>query len=365
MSRHSRARSLPVATTLLVACGAVSGCWVEEIQIEPDGWIPDRDGDADGRDGPPVESCNGLDDDGDGATDEEFECVAGAERPCAEATCAGVQVCDPVGCTWRPCDFGPPPPHDSCTGALELAASGEYAGTTCGATDDHMPPAGCAGGGGRDVWYRFVLTERETVYADTADGNTWDSVLQLRWGECGGGLPPVVCADDQCPLVSGGRRSQLLEALDPGTYYLVVDGSAADEAGPFTLRFQHAACGSPTALSGNGNFDGTTTGREDRWAGSCGGEASPDVFYAFGLCEPRTVTASTCTPMPGFDSVLAFLGSGCSVADELACNDDDPECGHGSGRSTVTATLPAGLNFLVVDGRRSAGGAYRLIVSGL
>ncbi len=359
------------STAVVVAFALVaSGCWVEQVQIEPDGWIPDggRDGDGtggDGTDGPSVELCNGLDDDGDGTTDEGFDCLAGEERPCVEGACDGVQVCDGTSCTWRACDFGPPPAHDTCAGALELSASGEYEGTTCGAADDHAPPPSCAGGGGPDVWYRFVVTQRETVYADTVDGRTWNSVLQLRWGECSGGLPPVVCADDQCPAVSGGRRSQLLEVLDPGTYYLVVDGQAVGEAGPFRLRFQRASCGEPSTLTGNGNFDGTTAGRADEWAGSCGGESSPDVFYAFGLCEPRTVTASTCSPMSGFDSVLAFLGSGCADTDEVACNDDDPACHYGSGRSTVTATLPAGLNFLVVDGRRSAGGAYRLTVSGM
>jgi hypothetical protein len=397
---------------------AAAGCWVEQVQIAPDGWSPDGGADIQGDaeagetddavpavcgngvpeppeecDGPglgacvtscgssgtrgcgdgcrwstecavPDEACNGLDDDCDGVTDEGFECVAGAMRPCAAGACVGSQTCDPLACAWTSCDFGPPPIHDGCATALELSAAGEYAGSTCGASDDHEPPASCVPDDGPDVWYRFVLTERETVYADTVDGQTWDSVLQLRWGECGGGLPPVVCADDQCPGVSGGRRSQLLEVLEPGTYYLVVDGRAGDEAGPFTLRFQHSACGDVRPLSGNGDFDGSTAGRTDEWSGSCGGESSPDVFYAFGLCEPRTVTATTCSPMSGFDSVLAFLDSGCSAADEVACNDDDPACRFGSGRSTVTAPLAAGLNFLVVDGRRAAG-AYRLNVSGM
>jgi hypothetical protein len=420
MSLSSSSRSLPwvACAAAVLSLAAASGCWVEEVHIEPDGWSPDGgsedhgDGEAgDGVDegpavcgdgvpeppeecdGPglggcvtscgssgtracgagcrwstecsvPDEGCNGIDDDCDGATDEGFGCVAGDTRPCVEGACGGSQTCDPVACTWQPCDFGPPPVHDSCATALELSASGEYAGNTCGASDDHDPPGSCAPAGGRDVWYRFVLSARETVYADTVDGETWDSVLQLRWGDCDRGLPPVMCADDQCPGVSGGRRSQLLEVLDPGTYYLVVDGGAGGEAGPFTLRFQHASCGDARALSGNGDFDGETTGRADEWSGSCGGESSPDVFYALGLCEPRTVTASTCSPMSGFDSVLAFLNSGCSAADEVACNDDDPACRYGTGRSTVTATLAAGLNFLVVDGRRAAG-AYRLTVSGM
>jgi hypothetical protein len=344
---------------------------VEQVQIEPDGWSADGDVPADSEgdgvveaDGPAVELCNGGDDDGDGATDEDFECAAGAERACGEATCAGVQECDAASCVWGPCDLGPPPAHDRCETALELRSSGEYAGTTCGAANDHEPHDGCAGGEGRDVWYRFVLTERETVYADTVDGEGWDTVLQLRWGECGGGLPPVMCANDQCPGVSGGRRSQLLEVLDPGTYHLVVDGGAAGEAGPFRLRFQRAACGDPRPLSGSGNFDGSTAGRADAWAGTCGGESSPDVFYALALCEARTVTASTCSPMSGFDSVLTFLDGGCDIADEVACNDDDPDCRYGVGGATVTASLPAGLSFLVVDGRR-AGGTYRLTVSGM
>jgi hypothetical protein len=258
--------------------------------------------------------------------------------------------------------------HDGCAGAIDIGAGGLFAADTCGASDDHAPAAACGGDGGRDVWYRFTLAQREVVYLDTVDGNVWDTVLQIRWGGCPALGSPVVCANDQCPGVSGGRRSQILETLDPGSYFVVVDGADAAAAGPFVLRFQHSACGDSGTLPGNGNYDGTMTGRIDSYAGACGGAGMPDAFYAFGLCEPRIVTASTCNAMSGFDTVLSFASGSCDSADEVACNDDDPACGLGGGRSTVTASLPPlpqGLNFLIVDSRRGSPGTYRFTISGM
>jgi hypothetical protein len=405
----------------LSAAVVLPACWVEQVHIEPDGWDAD-DADA-GTDGVtddgaeetadvpsecgngiresgeecdgdppascvttcgspgqracgadcrwaaacavPAEACNGADDDCDGATDEDFGCVAGETRPCSDGACGGAQTCRSDVCEWTPCGFGPAPINDGCAGATDISAGGVFEGDTCGASDDHAPAATCSGGGGRDLWYTFTLTGREVVYLDTVDGRVWDTVLQLRWGSCPGAGSPVVCSDDACPGESGGRRSQVLEVLDAGTYFVVVDGGGAAEAGPFALRFQHAGCGDARVLPGSGNYDGTTSGRGDSFAGSCGGASTPDVMYYFGLCAPRTVTATTCNAMSGFDSVLSLMAGGCSASDEVACNDDDPACGLGVGRSTVTADLPQGLNFLVVDGRRGGPGPYRVNVSGL
>ena len=420
-------RARPFGLLLLVcALPALSACWVEQVHIEPDGWdVNDDDGGAehgaevdeaeDGaaelsdvpsecgngvRESPeecdgdppascatacgsaglrtcgadcrwvadcvaPPEACNGADDDCDGATDEDFGCVAGGTRPCSDGTCGGTQLCRPDVCEWAACGFGPAPTNDGCAGAIDISAGGVLAGDSCGAVDDHVPAAACGGSGGRDLWYTFTLTQREVIYLDTVDGYDWDTVLQVRWGSCPGDGTPVVCSDDACPTESGGRRSQVVEVLEAGTYFVVVDGGAAAEAGPFALRFQHAGCGDMSVLPGNGNYDGTTSGRTDSFVGSCGGASTPDVIYYFGLCAPRSVTATTCNAMAGFDSVLSFAAGACDAAHEVACNDDDPACGFGGGRSTVTADLPQGLNFLVVDGRRGGPGPYRVNVSGL
>jgi len=364
----------------LVPCFAsiLAGCWVEEIHIEPDGW--EGGGDDAGGGEADAEPEADTPEPEDGATEEAAEVEAGPEcgngvvegteecdgdpsRACVDGTCAGTQSCVAGACVWGPCDLGPPPVNDGCAGAIDVGAGGVFGGDTCGASDDHAPVAACGGDGGRDVWFRFTLAQREVVYLDTVDGNLWDTVLQVRWGGCPASGSPVVCGNDQCPDVSGGRRSQILETLDPGSYFVVVDGADAAAAGPFGLLFQHAACADAGTLPGNGNYDGTMTGRTDSYTSDCGGTGMPDAAYAFGLCRPSTVTATTCNAMSGFDTVLSFAPGTCDNG--LFCNDDDDACGLGGGRSTLTADLPQGLNFLIVDSRRGSPGAYRFTISGM
>jgi hypothetical protein len=367
----------------LAAVLLASACWVEQIHIEPDGsdegdhaeadgWLPAEDGgnedvaDEDAADEGGGEVTDVPAECGNGRLDPGEECDGDAPRACTDGPCAGTQTCAAGTCTWGACELGPAPVNETCSGAIDVTAGGLFSGNSCGAADDDEPEASCGGSGGRDLWYTFTLTQREVVYLDTVDGNTWDSVLQVRWGGCPLPGSPVVCSGDACPGEWGGRRSQIAEVLDPGTYLVVVDGADAAAAGPFTLRFQHAACGEASPIPGNGNYDGTTSGRTDSFASACGGSSAPDVLYFFGLCSARTVTATTCNAMSGFDSVLSFATGSCDAAHEIACNSDDPACGLGSGHSTVTAALPAGLNFLIVDGRRvGPGGAYRVTVSGM
>jgi len=53
------------------------------------------------------EECNGMDDDMDGAIDEDFECMAEDTLRCT-TSCAedGLQTCSPVDCTWGLCCSG-------------------------------------------------------------------------------------------------------------------------------------------------------------------------------------------------------------------------------------------------------------------
>lgn len=72
----------PCGTTGTQACGAACG-WSECV--------------------PPVEICNALDDDCDGAADEDFLCVGGTTRACATSCgTAGTQSCE-TGCNFGAC----------------------------------------------------------------------------------------------------------------------------------------------------------------------------------------------------------------------------------------------------------------------
>ncbi|AKF03088.1 hypothetical protein DB32_000237 [Sandaracinus amylolyticus] len=76
---------------------------------------------------PPAESCNGADDDCDGARDETFTCVRGATRPCASACGSGVETCS-TACAWGACSA----PTSCCTDA---DGDGAGVGATCAIVD--------------------------------------------------------------------------------------------------------------------------------------------------------------------------------------------------------------------------------------
>ncbi|MDI7266659.1 MAG: hypothetical protein QME96_01530 [Myxococcota bacterium] len=124
----------------------------------------------------------------------------------------------------------PPPPNDTCATALPLTSRTTHSGYTDGANDDHAPTCGGAGGA-PDVWYTFTLGARELVYLDLDDGNSWNTILQVRRGPCATSTP-VACNDDAC----GGARSQWFGALDPGTYYVVAAGEHEPGRRPVWLR---------------------------------------------------------------------------------------------------------------------------------
>ena len=168
------------------------------------------------------------------------------------------------------------------------------------------------------------------------------------------------CNDDAC----GGDRSQVVLTLDPGTYTVLVDGHDASHGGTFGLFFQTAACPVPRIAS-NGDTSGNTAGRGNALGGSCGGSRAEEDAWYFALCRPTSVTAHTCSSATVFDTILYFRTGDCwDTSPELTCNDDSA-CPTFARASRVTATLPKGLSFVVIDGYDGAAGAYRLNVTGL
>jgi hypothetical protein len=266
--------------------------------------------------------------------------------------CTAAQNCTAGACVTTA------PVNDLPAGAVVInlaAPSQTITGATVGATNQ----SGCLSGG--DVYYRFTLTAREVVYADTY-GTMYDTGLAFAPAS-GTGIIAGTCVDDI--TTCGATRifqAQVARQLDPGTYYLVVSGFGS-ATGPFTLRFQHLPVGNgavtqladPTA--GVQTLTGTTTGT-GVLTQSCGvGATGPETTYWYTTCPNFTAlnyTASTCGAAT-WDTVLEQRSAARTPL--AVCNDD--AC---STQSTVSGTLAAGagLHALYVDGYSGASGAYTL-----
>jgi len=252
----------------------------------------------------------------------------------------------------------PPPANDTCAGATPLGMAASVSGYTSTATNDNA--AACGTGAGPDVWYSLNLTQRTLVYFDLLDGNTWNSVLDIRQGTCPTPSTSVACNDDAC----AGMRSRWFGVLEPGNYFVVIDGAGATDRGAYTLLYQYTTlCAGATLITADATLTGTTTGTSG-FGGSCGGNTAPEDLYYFALCADQSVTATTCDAATSYDTLLYYREGSCAAGAEAGCN-NDATCAAHTGSSTLTSTLGRGLNFLFVDGSRGAAGNYTLDVSGL
>ncbi|MBN1770223.1 MAG: hypothetical protein JXB32_03085 [Deltaproteobacteria bacterium] len=271
---------------------------------------------------PPVETCNGVDDDCNGLTDE--------------------------GC-------GPTVPNDHCDGAIDISAGGLFPGTTDGAVhdQDHCSISADCDPGGFDVFYRFTLSNLEVVLLSLQDGPEWDAVLTVRAGGCDG--PEAACSDDACE----SRRPQWVGRLPAGSYWVVVDGCDPDDFGAFTLRYAHSPCPGTeyesTRLRGPGTYTGRSCGWGNDTSSACGGNDDDDLPMYFGLCPgARAVGASTCADGELWPSSLSIRtgGGGRCGGTEADCSgalDGSATCYRGRSRVETTLSGPE-LVFVLLDG---------------
>jgi cysteine-rich repeat protein len=327
---------------------------------------------------PPVETCNGADDDCVGGPDNGFACVRGAVRACT-TTCStsGTQTCGAT-CTW-PTACTPPAEtcngrdddcdgstdeglgvcNDTCANAIDISALSSVTGTTTGAVSERAPCAGgCSGTAANtpDVWYRFTLARTEVVFLSLSDGNTWDTVLEVMHGGCAA-LARDACDDDGCP----STRSQWTGVLAAGTYYVLVDGCTNGAAGAFTLTYRHSPCATAAPIASGVVVTGDTCGDGDDLATACGGGDDADNVYYAGLCwasTARAVVASNCGDGASWRSALAIRrGSGGTCGStEVVCGAAG-SCGGTSSRARASGTVTGPeLVFFVQDG--GTGGSY-------
>jgi hypothetical protein len=245
------------------------------------------------------------------------------------------------------------PANDRCANAQPIDLSTMHVdvpATTSGASADLT--GSCMAAGKPDVFFKFTLTRRQMVYADTF-GATSNTALYFA-SSCTTALAATttagdaVCNDDAC----GTTQSQVAALLDPGTYYLVLAGDGAA-----TIHVQHAEVGTGTVSNlaqGTTVSTGITSGTGDLYQCDAGG---PENAYWWRTCPTTpagTFSGSTCVGT-SFDTIVSLQ---VPSTESVICDDDT--C---SFQSTVSAALPAGAGLYVVavDGFSAAKhGAYKL-----
>ncbi len=251
---------------------------------------------------------------------------------------------------------------DGCADAIPLTTSTTASGDTFDVKDDIA--GRCTVAGAPDVVYRIDLQHRSRIRArfsseEGKNDHQRGHVLVLQ-KTCGDRSTEMGCAES------------IDEVLQPGTYYLAVDGATASSFGKFDLEYnvqdvsaQETACKAAQTLVSGQTVSGNTKGTPNHFETSCGGDArygtSGDKVYKIVVTQRSSVTILLSTP--AWDGVLALrracldpTGSSGPHAAEIACNNDSDDAQH----SRITTTIDPGTYFVVVDGYRSTEGAYTL-----
>ncbi|HEX3772075.1 MAG TPA: hypothetical protein VHV30_14465 [Polyangiaceae bacterium] len=126
----------------------------------------------------------------------------------------------------------------ACAAAPVLTEGHPMSGTTAGATDKFATSCGgtdTTPANGPDKVFRLVVPARAPVRITvTAPG--FDAAVALR-NACTDGSPGQVeltCEGE----ADNGRRTSIERTLDPGTYWVVVDGTSPNDQGPFTVEYR-------------------------------------------------------------------------------------------------------------------------------
>lgn len=184
-------------------------------------------------------------------------------------TCAMTEGCASVMGKCQPANQ-----PGSCESPLELLPANEpligvhkITGDTSAALHQAVPTCNSTSTA-VELVYTFTLDKKLGIDARSYD---YDTVLHIRKedpntpaNECLDNTPAatVACSDDAAP--PGEYGSRVAVALDPGKYYLIVDGFDSAQFGPFTLDVKFADDGCVPQC------DGQYCGDDDKCGGDCG-----------------------------------------------------------------------------------------------
>ncbi|HWU90003.1 MAG TPA: lysyl oxidase family protein [Kofleriaceae bacterium] len=264
-----------------------------------------------------------------------------AEKVCGDdgcggscGTCGAGMGCTPGGDCAAATGIG------SCASPRPLAATlgtQLLTGDTTASVHQTTPTCNSTSTAVEEVW-QFTITEPTGIEAQSFG---YDTVLSLRAGAtaaaCLDDSPgtTIACSDDSAP--PGDYGSRIFARLQPGTYYLIVDGFDASQFGPYSLRVKFAADCIP-------NCDGQYCGGDDGCGGTCGACAEgetcgPDLRCRPDPCIPDCQNDDGSARTCGDDGCGGSCGA-CAAGDACvpvtgtcktfaACDHDRPTCAGG------------------------------------
>ena len=214
------------------------------------------------------------------------------------------------------------------------------------------------GSDGDDVIYFITLMDQAMITASLCDSG-FDTKITID-DDCDGTNGYIAYNDDYCGLQSEVTTG----CLDPGDYYIIVDGYGGGE-GYFHLEVTCDDCSAPDCPDEGDNCDNayvipalpyTDMGNTCDFCDDFGTMAS-DVYYELSLPYDTGLDISLCGS--SFDTYLWLLDGDCQTV--VAYNDD--ACGAQS--EIFMECLPAGLYYIVVEGYSTQCGDYELAVTEL
>ncbi|MDP9036843.1 MAG: hypothetical protein M3O50_18755 [Myxococcota bacterium] len=244
-------------------------------------------------------------------------------------------------------------PSGTCRSPIPIAAGTFTGSTTHG---DHENTGSCGPSDSRELVYELDVPERQRVMIDVEA--RFDSVLYVRKDDCTDSSAEIDCSDDS----PDRTHSKIERVLEPGKYYVFVDGYGQDE-GPFKMTVAASdvlaladVCRGAPLLSPGALVSGSTEGMADNAEASCGeGARGADAAWRVELANRsrlRVVERS--------DDVSAVVHIRRICAEEqseVACGQEGPT----PGEAVAAGTLEAGTYAVFADAIGvDTGGRYTL-----
>ncbi len=266
---------------------------------------------------------------------------------------------------------------DGPANATVISSSGYVDnGTTIGKGNNASIPSCLSGGNDAapDAWYIVTVSEPVNLTAWTTCASSFPSTYDTRLGIFSSAFALLACNDDDASCSPNVQSRIEDQALNAGTYYVVVDGYNG-AAGAYQLNISWYL--QPPPCTGGSNQlnaelinslpfvdQGTTVGACNDIMISCelsGPDIAADYWYKLTVDTTTLVTTwVTCDPQ-WFDSKIAIFDANLIP---LYCNDDSPLCNSKQSRITNAALFP-GEYYLVVDGYHALEGSYEINVEGI